>query len=147
MITIDSKYPPLGLWFMALDEKTDFMGCLAPLMGEDKTPVPGCYAFDFRFRYHKDDLVFDSEDEKHWYHVETKEPSTPDDAIHKIRDLVLKLADMAPRDGDQPPDVDELLYRDYGNFDAFLRAFQDKPYAYAKMASKEEAEKYTGAKP
>jgi hypothetical protein len=138
MITIDSQYPPLGLWFIALDDKTDFMGCLAPLMRTDKTPEPGSYTFDFRFRYHKDDLVFDSEDVKSWYHVETRE-STPDNAIAKIREVVLRLAEMQSHDGPRPPDVDELLYRNYPDFQAFLNAFQNKPYAYAKLASKEYA--------
>jgi hypothetical protein len=143
MIELHSDNPPLGLWFIGLDDKIDFMGCLQPV--KDK---PGSFHFDFRFRYHKDDQVFDSQDEKHWYHVETKETSTPDEAIHKIRGLVFKLAEMQSHDGPNPPQVDELLYRDYPNFDAFMEAFSNKPYAYSKIATKEYAEELMkGAKP
>ncbi len=148
MITLDSKNPPLGMWFIALEEKLDFMGCLQPKLDVNQNPVAGHYIFDFRFRYHKDDLVFNSQDEKHWYHVETKESlGTPDEAIHKIRDLIVKLADMKPRDGAKPPDVDELLYHNYPDFHAFMEAFEARPYVYAKMASKEyAAELLRGAK-
>jgi hypothetical protein len=147
MITLDSNHPPLGIWFVGLDDTTDFMGCLNPKLTVNGEPSPGHYVFDFRFRYHKDDLVFDSEDEKHWYHVENREPISPDEVIHKIREMVLRIAEMQPRDEATPPEVDELLWRDYNDWDAFIKAFEDKPYAYAKMVSQEEASKYTGAKP
>ena len=135
MIELHSDNPPLGMWFIALDEKTDFMGCLQPVKEN-----PGSFRFDFRFRIHRDDKVFDSEDEKHWYHMQTKEPTTPDEIIHKTRGIILRLAEMQPRDGASPPEMDELLYRDYNNWDAYMEAFQSKPYAYAKMGTKEYAE-------
>ena len=130
MITLDSSNPPLGIWYVALpDRQSDFMGCLGPHPDEG-----GVFVFDCRFRYYHDDKVFDSSDDKHWYHLRLQE-SSPEDAIHKIRSVVLKLAEVFPRDGAQPPEVDELLYRNYEDFHAFLEAFQSKPWAFSKMVN------------
>jgi hypothetical protein len=142
VIELHADHPPLGLWFIALNDKTDFMGCLQSVKDN-----PGNFRFDFRFRIHKDDQVFDSEDEKHWYHMQTKEPTTADEIIHSTREVILRLAEIQSHDGPKAPEVDELLWRDYNDWDQFIKAFQDKPYAYAKMVSQEEASKYTGAKP
>jgi hypothetical protein len=133
VIKLDSNNPPLGIWYVALPGgQSDFMGCLQPHPDEG-----GVYVFDCRFRYYHDDKVFDSDDEKHWWHVEDKTSGNADEAIHKIRSVVLKLAAMAPRDEAMHPEVTELLYRDYNDFGKFMRAFQDQPFAYAKMESKE----------
>lgn len=138
MITLDSNNPPLGIWFVATpDGQSDFMGCLQPHPDEG-----GVFIFDCRFRVYHDGEVFDSTDEKRWWHVEDKTSKTPDNAIHKIRQIVFTIASMYPRDEGNPPEVKELLYRDYGDFHKFMEAFQSQPWSFAKMVSKEEAEKY-----
>lgn len=97
------------------------MGCLAP-----HSEKPGVYTFDFRFRHYRDDLVFLSDDEKYWYHVESTS-LTPGVAIAKVRNVVHHIASMAPTDGPVPL-VDELLYQ--GNFGQFMDAFAAKPWAH-----------------
>jgi hypothetical protein len=121
-----------------MDPKMDVMGCLQ----RDKQN-PKTFTFDFRFRHYQDDRVFDSEDVKHWYHVEDKESPTEDDSIHKVRQVLLGLCEIQSIDTpEQKPKLVELLYRDYGDFRKFMDAFSNQPWAYAKLASPEDEQKY-----
>jgi hypothetical protein len=139
MITLDSEHPPVGIWMMNLDAiNADFLAALTGV--KDK---PREFHLDYRFRYHRDDKVFDSEDEKHWYHVEFLDIQE-DDAIAKVRDVVLKIGQIPGWDTEEErPTLDELLYRDYNDFHRFMEAFQNRPWAYVKSnPTSEECERW-----
>jgi hypothetical protein len=143
VITLDSAHPPIGIWYIKLEEKTDFMGCL---VSDQQHPLPDtnqAYHFDFRFRYYRDDKVFDSEDRKNWYHVTDSTSATVDEAIHKVRSVVLRLCEMKSWDTpEEKPQMTEMLYRDYASFGKFFEAFYKQPFIYSKMASPEDIKKY-----
>lgn len=57
MIVLDEKI--VGVWFVGY-EKTDLLAAIRELKRDEE------YELTFRFRYHKDEKIFDSKDEKHW---------------------------------------------------------------------------------
>ena|SRR5215510_11133393 len=86
-IIIDDKF--VGTWFVefAPRQKMDWMIGLRH-EGGDK------YSFDYRFRYHKDNKIFDSKDEKSWYSG-SGEFKSREAAISSIREMAEHLAQKA----------------------------------------------------
>lgn len=135
MIILESANPPIAIWFVGLGDKLDFMGCLKRASAQSPE-----FHFDYRFRYHRDDKVFDSEDEKHWYHMSARD-KTEDEILAITRDLVLQVCAKDKEFGNNPQ-LSEMLYRNYNDFAHFMREFQNQPWAYSKIASPEDEEKY-----
>lgn len=138
MITLDSANPPIGIWYIKLEEKTDFMACL-----QSNPENPQHFNLDFRFRYYRDEKVFTSEDVRSWYHIIDTLSANENEAIRKVRAVVLRLCEMQSHDTpEDAPQMTELLYRDYRDFQDFLQAFQNQPFYHGKMASPEEIQKF-----
>lgn len=135
MITLESTNPPIALWFIGLGDALDFMGCLKRASAQSPE-----FHFDYRFRYHRDEKVFDSEDVKHWYHM-TARDKTEEEVLSLTRGIVLDLCAKAKEFG-TTPQLSEMLYKNYSDFDHFMREFQNHPWAYSKIASKEDQEKW-----
>jgi hypothetical protein len=76
-IELDDKSYVVGMWFSS-DPKTnnDWLACMI------KDPNnPKKYKGWSRFRYTKDDKIFDSEDEKSWTNFESSDTNTEDEII------------------------------------------------------------------
>jgi hypothetical protein len=94
VIVLDEKF--IAMWYFMPEEKLDFMGSLMatqePVVMNQKQELN----FEYRFRYYKDDLVFQSDDEKHWYGIKITD-NTPQEALDKIRGMVEILAKVSKR--------------------------------------------------
>jgi hypothetical protein len=119
-ITIDENI--VGIWYVSTLPNQDWMAGLSELEAEKK------YKLVYRFRYYKDDKVFESKDTKSWY--EGAVTGTRHYCIAAIR-MVAKGLDAAG----QNKGVYELL-NDDGDMKKFWRTFQNAPFAYARMVSK-----------
>lgn len=75
----------VGIWYIQLSRRSDWMGSI-------RRDVSGAFILDYRFRYYKDDKAFDSEDEKHWYKVTSKELQT---LLDNTRQLVGAMATVS----------------------------------------------------
>lgn len=124
MIEITDK--TVGLWFIEW-EGVDWLAHLKEVLPEKK------YELTHRFRYHKDDKVFDSEDEKRWYQGTLT--GTRPFVLLNLRELAKKIKDEI-----HGVQVYEYLMDDKG-VDDLMRRFTGAPFAYAKM---EKAERATG---
>lgn len=80
-IELNEKSYIVGMWFAANEETGgDWLACVVRNPENPKT-----YKGWYRFRYIRDSKIFDSEDEKSWYHFETGE-SEDDESIIKSMD-------------------------------------------------------------
>jgi hypothetical protein len=138
MIVLDSAHPPVALWFIGLNEVTDFMGCL-----QLKPGSKDCFTFDFRFRHHKDNKLFEeTKDVKNWYHTEHSH-ITEENAVHLIRGILLRLCQIPASDDPKDlPRLHELVYANYANFAEFIEAFRAKTFIFERMASPEDEKRW-----
>lgn len=136
MILLDENRT-LAIWYAPINKDLDFLGCLQrpehPTTRPDGSPrPPGEYDFDYRFRYYRDDNVFHSQDEKHWYHTEI--PAIPmEEALAKLRGLLVVLTRM---NGDNHivPKIEEIV--NTGDWQKFMNVFLSKPWAHAQEVDK-----------
>ncbi len=129
MIILDEART-IAIWYTPLNKELDFMGCLQ--RPEDPTKSmsgkprdPDGYDFDYRFRYYKDDQAFNSEDEKHWYHVEIHAMPVVE-VLEKIRLLTKMLARM----NDHEAQLSEIV--NDGDWKKFIDTFRAQPWAHMK---------------
>lgn len=123
MIKLDEK--TVGIWYMQTTPTSDWLCSIREIEPDAK------YELDYRFRYYEDDKAFDSKDRKSWYKAEVT--ATRHFAIVSIRTVANEMH-KAGATGE----VYELINE--GDFDAFSKKFLDAPFAYARAATKEEAE-------
>jgi hypothetical protein len=119
VITFDEKI--VGVWFVATLPTQDWLAALRELEPDAK------YELTYRFRYYKDDKPWDSEDKKNWYRGEVT--GTRAYVIASIRAVVDTMVATGPK-------YEVMNDRGYAQFQ---RDFQDQPFVFAKMLSKEEA--------
>lgn len=129
MIVLDET-KTIAIWYAPLNKELDFMGCLQhpddPEKDRDGNPrQPGGYDFNYRFRYYKDDMVFHSEDEKHWYHVEIH-PMPVSEVLDKLRMLTKVLVRMSDN-----AQLDEVV--NTGDWKKFFEEFSSKPWAHMQI--------------
>lgn len=119
-----------AMWFMG-NEYLDWMFMLFKNKGEN------FFRANYRFRYHKDDKIFDSDDEKHWYSIVYKEDAIEDDLILKTHVVAKQLGVMLELEPEYVPIKSDAP-------DALYEALKDKPWAHMRKLEKgsEEAKKY-----
>jgi hypothetical protein len=115
VIEIDEK--TVGLWSLTTAAKTDFLAVICEIEPDKK------YKLTYRFRYHKDDGVFESKDEKHWY--EGTLSGTRSYVVLTFRNIAKEMAMVAG----EP--LYEVMMDERGP-DDFTRRLQDLPGAYAR---------------
>ena len=119
MIVLDDKI--VGIWFIGMDN-SDFMAGVRELIPNEK------YELKYRFRYHKDDKVFESDDVKNWYRGTLS--GTRNYVMLSMHAVTQELTKAS---GGK---VYELL-NDQG-MDVFMREFRKAPFMYERMATPEE---------
>ena len=109
----------IAIWFISLDPKSDWMGHLESIEGEDNA-----YRMTYRFRYYEGDqnLQFEeSQDKKAWYELEARNTSK-EQVLHDMRDIVTKLAGATVN-----REYDEILM-DEGGLEEFTEALQSRSW-------------------
>jgi len=124
MIKFDEKI--VGVWYLQTTETQDWLCAIREIEPDQK------YELTHRFRYYKDDKAFDSKDKKNWYRGTIT--GTRHYVLEVMKPLVQDLKELGA-----VGEPYELINN--GDYDDFLRRFQDAPFVYAKQVSKEEAEK------
>lgn len=114
-MTIKFDENTVGIWYVQLSDDSDWLASVWMDDGKGKL----CY----RFRYYKDDKVFESEDRKNWYDLETGDTEK---LIETVRMLA---AGMATGSG---VEVYELMMSDFDSFADFRAAFGDAPFVSMK---------------
>lgn len=119
-MVIDEK--TVGIWFLPTTENQDWMATVREIEPDAK------YELVYRFRYYKDDKVFDSEDEKNWYKATAT--GTRAFVLAGIRMAASMMAEHA---------IGKLyeIIND-GDFAEFSRKFMDAPFVFARQVTKEE---------
>jgi len=90
-IILDENF--IAMWYYQLEEGLDFLSGLVAKRELSPSPPPinlnekQELTYTYRFRYYKDDMVFHSEDEKHWYEI-TILDHTPQETIEKLRGMI-----------------------------------------------------------
>jgi hypothetical protein len=122
MIELTESTYIVGFWF-ASDPRTgnDWMACVIA-HPEKKNHYKGWY----RFRYRKDDRIFDNEDEKKWATFESKEEQTEKEVILNI-DMAMEGISVRYKD------VDKLMVQ--GNLDKFIKLSDTKKWLNLKVVS------------
>lgn len=131
-IIVDEGF--IAMWHFMPSADIDFIGGLS--RGE---PSPQPIDMDrkqkmklvYRFRYYKDDLVFHSEDEKHWYEL-TIIDRTPREALDATRDIVHKIA------GAMDSKVTEIVVDERGP-QGVVDRMQKLPFMHTTIAKENEA--------
>ena len=122
----------VGLWFLSLSDKSDWLCHLGYEEREGKRVL----IMKYRFRHYEGKQVgnpFEDEDRKSWYQAVIKEEVSEEKMIATIRGLG-KL--MAKSCGNE---LYEIMVD--GDFNGFMKKFMDAPFAFSKQLSKEEYEK------
>jgi len=116
----------VGLWFMRLDERSDYMGALESL-------PEGGFRFKYRFRYNdprpgatQDPFSPQNKDVKHWFTV-TMSRETP--KVKAIEGIQILIRALELKSGQQ---ATELLMRN-GDVRAFMAEFRQQPWANVKV--------------
>ena len=117
-MTIKFDENTVGIWYVQLSDVSDWLASIRMDDGKGKL----CY----RFRYYKDDKVFESEDRKQWYDLET------DDTEELIKAVRMLAEFMAADAGDE---VYELMMSDCDGFDDFTAEFSKAPFVSMKVES------------
>jgi hypothetical protein len=123
VIKVDEKI--VGLWYVSLPGQ-DWLAGVRELIPNEK------YELVYRFRYYKDDKVFESDDRKSWYAGELS--GTRHFIVAGLRSLSRGIAEMGATDS-----THHELLNESGDLAEFQRRLQDAPYMYARME--------TGVKP
>lgn len=117
-ITINENL--MSIWFFSF-AGGDWMA------GVSKTP-DGQGKVDYRFRYYKDDKVWDSQDSKHWY--EAKGP------LSRIEALTERIFEMAQEL--MPVTGTYVLKRGARSDEEFLSEFEHAPFVHSRRLTEEE---------
>jgi hypothetical protein len=130
MIILDES-KTIAIWHAQLNDWMDFIGCLQHPDDPEKDPdgkprKPGEYDFNYRIRVYRDDLVFDSQDEKYWYHVEVGARPV-EDALEKIRQLTNKLVSVVGHDAK----LFEIV--NTGDWEKFIAEFRTMPGTHERV--------------
>lgn len=129
MITIDEN--TIGLWSVKLANDKDWLAAIRELIPDQK------YELVYRFRYYRDDAVFESQDKKNWYRGTLT--GTRNFVLQSFRQVFQALASASHS---------HHAYEVLNDGDA--RAFREKifslPNMFAKMLTSEEANNLEGAK-
>lgn len=112
------------MWFMKLDEGSDWMGALREVE-QDKE-----YQMVYRHRYYEDDKFFESKDRKSWYWVKCM--GTRSYVLAAMRHVVDEMKKVATDSGP----VFELL-NEHG-IEEFMRKLMEAPFAVVKMIGPKE---------
>lgn len=117
-MTIEITKDTIGIWYMKIGDDQDWMAGL--------TKVEDGLKLQYRFRYYKDDKVWDSKDEKRWYEGVLHHPL--ETVLPVIRALVRHMREL---DGDIPEeDCYELMMGDTG-LDIFMTRLSMMPFTHA----------------
>ena len=127
-ITEQGRYAVL--WY-AENEEHNYMA----LVHQDEPGGP--WKLTYRFRYFKDDKVFDSEDEKHWYEAVDKENPGPEKLV-ATNDTLLATPQAKAQ---YPKGVSRMEIN--GGMAEMLKVLMAQPWAHAKLLDKDGAEQCT----
>lgn len=116
MITFDEKI--VGVWFLNHLPMQDWMAAVQEIEPDSK------YKLTYRFRYYKDDKVFDSEDKKNWYEGEVT--GTRSYVIASMRHVAETLREA----GNTGNKLYEVL--NDGDLAKFHRTFRDMPFVFMR---------------
>jgi hypothetical protein len=123
-MSVEISERTIGLWFMSLNETTDF------LAGLESTEEG--FLLQYRFRYYKEESPWSDKDEKHWYTVRIDKSKSKAEAIQSTQIVVQMLEQKS---GQQ---CDELLVKN-GDIGAFMRELHSQRWAHMKFEKKEDA--------
>lgn len=112
----------VGLWFASCPKTNDNWMCCVQRSSEN----PNRYYGTYRFRYNKDDKIFDSDDEKSWQSFQSKFDETEEAVIKSINDI----HDVI---GLKYPEKDFLLIQ--GGVEKFLEKARTVPWMNMKVES------------
>lgn len=116
-IELNDKSYIVGLWFSSsLFHRHDW---LAWIIKDPENPKG--YTGGYRFRYAKDNKIFDSEDEKSWRYFKTTEEKTEDEIIKIGNDMQEKMKAHFPQ-------TDKIIVK--GNLEKLMELAKDKPWMH-----------------
>ncbi len=118
-IELDKNSYVVGIWFSSdPDTGNDWLGCVF------RDPEqPERFKFTSRFRYKKDDGIFESEDEKRWMSFISSPGISEDDAIESMTKIQNKISEGYP-------DIDSVIIK--GGLDKFFELTKDKPWIFKR---------------
>lgn len=137
MLEIKPENYYLGMWYMELPGGN----WLCSAYHEKDQPEDN-WTLLMRFRWYKDDKIFDSDDRRNWYTMKAVGESAEQVTAHMtvIAEQMLKMADA------QDFQTQLSHYEINGNGDAFAKMVIERPppFMHAQQMSKEEAEEKYG---
>lgn len=119
MIQIDEQSYIVGVWFSSCPEtQNNWLACVI------RDPEnPKCFKGWSRFRYVKDDKIFDGEDEKSWTTL-TAEDKTENEFI-----MMLDMVQVGIEEG--YPDKDRVIVQ--GDIHKMMKLTKDKAWMHMKV--------------
>jgi hypothetical protein len=114
-MVIDEKI--VGIWYVRLTETSEWMAALRELVADEKYELVG------RFRYYKDDQVFDSKDEKSWFRGTAT--GTRNYCILGLRETAKSLEALSGRESYE-------IVNDHG-LEEFQKEFMKAPFVYVRQ--------------
>lgn len=121
-IIFDEKI--VALWYVALTPKQDWMAAVRELVPDEK------YELKYRFRYHVDDLIFDSEDRRNWY-----EGTLTGTRSFVIIGMKTVAAALQTKSGGKL-----FEYMNDKGMEDFMRRFQDAPFVHMRQVTVKDGE-------
>lgn len=122
MATVEVTDKLVGIWFLRLTDDSNWLCSLTEIEPDQR------YRINYRFRYQKDDKVFDSADEKRAYKVEVTGTRTY--VLATVRFIASEMKKAGAED-----EIDELLMENR-DVDGFLKALMEKPWAFVRVEGK-----------
>lgn len=110
----------VGFWYSNCPKTENNWLCCVKRNRENKMRYEGTY----RFRYKRDDKVFDSSDEKSWMSFESKEDQTEQEMIASIDEIQKNMRFLYP-------DMDFLLVQ--GDLALFMEKSKTKDWMHIKQ--------------
>src|SRR5882724_407349 len=118
----------IGLWFASIEKGTgDLMAALS-------RRKDGALELNYRFRYYRDEKVWDSKDKKSWYHAVLK----GEDVEHVLKTMRTMFAMSQMRNGANPLGYYELL-RGTMTPKEFMEKLAKSHFAHVQRLSEKEA--------
>jgi len=117
MIILDDKI--VGIWYTMLTDTQDW------LLSIREIEPDAWYEITYRFRYYKDDKIFDTKDTKNWYQGIVKGTRS-----HTV-DVIGKLAHIIHATAKIETPMYELINNN--DFEDFQRKFEDAPFVHMRM--------------
>lgn len=116
MIEFDEKI--VAIWYVStIPDKQDWMAALREVEPDQK------YHLKYRFRYYRDDKIFDSDDKRNWY--EGICTGTKNYCILSLRSVAAELARKANN-----AKVYETLNE--GDYSDFIKRFEAQPFVFMR---------------